>query len=235
MSATAPITRTQYKKITDDARYHKASQADLLFAIMQKNLPFPRNLLQQPDIDVNGWSPEYQPPILVALEYQRYDVLRMLLQDPRIDSNIQNGQGYTALHLAIIYDDLVALQMLLDHTHIDIDHLDSSGNSALLLAAMTYDGRNPKREAIIHVLVSHPKTSVNIQDHRGRSVLWHAANTSNRRLVLQLARLPATDLEAADDNGVTPSGQARKRGDLEIAALLQNLFILTEAFRCSFM
>ena len=202
---------------------------------MQKNLPFPRNLLQQPDIDINGWSPEYQPPILVALEYQRYDVLKMLLQDPRIDSNIQNGQGYTALHLAIIYDDLVALQMLLDHTHIDINYLDSSGNSALLLAAMTYDGRNPKREAIIDVLVSHPKTSVDIQDHRGRSVLWHAANTSNRRLVLQLARLPATDLEAPDDNGVSPLHQASKRGDLEITALLQNLVILTEAFRCSFM
>ncbi|KAJ5569267.1 hypothetical protein N7450_011753 [Penicillium hetheringtonii] len=189
--------------------------------LCKKNLPFPRNLLQQPDIDINGWSPEYQPPILVALDYQRYDVLKMLLQDPRIDSNIQNGQGYTTLHLAIIYDDLVALQMLLDHTHIDINYLDSSGNSALLLAAMTYDGRNPKREAIIDVLVSHPKTSVDIQDHRGRSV--------------QLARLPATDLEAPDDNGVSPLHQASKRGDLEIAALLQNLFRLTEAFRCSFM
>lgn len=202
---------------------------------MQGNLPFVQNLLRQPHVDINGGSPKYQPPILVALEYQQYDILKMLLQDSRIDIDVQNGQGHTALHLAIIYDDLVALQMLLDHTHIDINYLDSSGNSALLLAAMTYDGRNPKRETIIDVLVSHPKASVDIQDHRGRSVLWHAANTSNRRLILQLAWLSATDLEAPDDNGVTPLDQARKRGDLEIAALLQNLVILTEAFRCSFI
>ncbi|KAJ5240722.1 uncharacterized protein N7469_002313 [Penicillium citrinum] len=209
-TTSALVGRTRYRKTTDASRYNKDGQAALSLAIMQGNLPFVQNLLRQPDVDINGGNPKYQPPILEALEYQRYDVLKMLLQDPRIDSNIQNGQGYTALHLAIIYDDLVALQMLLDHTHIDINYLDSSGNSALLLAAMTYDGRNPKREAIIDVLVSHPKTSVDIQDHRGRSVLWHAANTSNRRLILQLARLPATDLEAPDDNGVTPSGQSRK-------------------------
>ncbi|KAJ5569111.1 hypothetical protein N7450_011597 [Penicillium hetheringtonii] len=113
--------------------------------------------------------------------------------------------------------------MLLDHIHIDINHLDASGNSELLLAAMTYDGLDPKRDAIIDILVSHLKILVDIQDHRGRSVLWHAANTSNRRLILKLARLPGGDIEAPDDNGVTPLDQARKREDFETIALLHSL------------
>lgn len=113
---------------------------------MQGNLAFAQNLFQQPDIDINSWRPEYQPPILVALEYRRCDILKMLLQDSHIDTDIQNGRGYTALHLAIVYDDLVALYMLLDHTHIHINHVDSARNSALLLAAITLLWAKPGKE-----------------------------------------------------------------------------------------
>jgi ankyrin repeat protein len=101
----------------------------------------------------------------------------MLLSDPRLNIAIQDNRGYTALHLAVIYDDPVAVQILFDNTRIDVNHLDSTGNSALLLAATTYDGLNPKRNEIIDLLLLNSKTSANERDKRGRSVLWHAANT----------------------------------------------------------
>jgi ankyrin repeat protein len=207
----------------DVFRFNQWAQAALPFAIMQGRLPTIRKLLRRHDIDVNGRSPKAQPPILIALEYQQYEILRMLLSDPRLNIDIQDSRGYTALHLAVIYDDPVAVQILFDSTRIDVNHLDSTGNSALLLAATTYDGLDPKRNEIIDLLLLNSKTSVNERDKRGRSVLWHGANTGNKRLILQLAQLPDLELGNPDDNGVSPLGQARKRGNIEIVALLQNL------------
>lgn len=100
---------------------------------------------------------------------------------------------------------------------------------------MTYDGLNPDRNAIIDVLLPHPNIFVNLRDHKGRSVLWHAANTRNRRLVRQLAQLPGTDIETPDDNGVAPLDQASNRGDPEIIELVRNPVNATDVFRCSLM
>jgi ankyrin repeat protein len=61
---------------------------------------------------------------------------------------------------------------------------------------------------------------VNKRDKRGRLVLWHAANTGNKRLILQLAQLPDLELGNPDNNSVSPLGQARKRGNIKIVALL---------------
>jgi ankyrin repeat protein len=144
----------------------------------------------------------------------------MLLSDPRLNIDIQDSRGYTALHLAVIYDDPVTVQILFDSTRIDVNYLDSTGNSALLLAATTYDGLDPKRNEIIDLLLLNSKTSVNKRDKRGRLVLWHAANTGNKRLILQLAQLPDLELGNPDNNSVSPLGQARKRGNIKIVALL---------------
>lgn len=123
----------------------------------------------------------------------------------------------------MIYDNPVAVQILLDNTHIEINHLDSVDNSALLLAATAYNGLDPKRNKIIDLLLSNSKSLVNKQGQRGRSVLWHAANTGNKRLIFQLAQLPDLESRIPDDNSVSPLGQARKRGNIEIVALLQSL------------
>ena len=186
-------------------------------------MPVVQRLLCQPNIDLNGWSTQCQPPILIALEYQRHDILKIFLQDPRIDIQISNGRGYTALHLAIIYDDLVSFMMLLNHPQININHVDKVGNSPLLLAAMTYDALDSRRDTIFDILVSHPNILVNMQDRKGRSVLWHAANTGNKRLILNLAQLPDLEPGVSDENGVAPLEQARKRGHLEVVAFLESM------------
>jgi FOG: Ankyrin repeat len=199
------------------------AQTALSFAIMQGELSTIRKLLRRYDTDINGQSPKSQSPILIALEYQQHEILRMLLKDPQLNINIQGDRGYTALHLAVIYDDPVAIEILLSHQHIDVNHLDSAGNSALLLATMAYDGLSPKRDDIIDLLLSSCKTLVNERDQRGRSVLWHAANTGNKRLICRLMQLPDLEPGISDDEGVSPLDQARKRGKNEIIALLQSL------------
>jgi ankyrin repeat protein len=190
---------------------------------MQGELPTVRKLLRRYDNDINGQSPKSQPPLLIALEYQQHEILRMLLKDPQLNINIQNDRGYTALHLAVIYDDPVAIEILLSHKHIDVNILDPPGRSALLLATMAYDGLDPVRNNIIDLLLLNRKTIVNERDQRGRSVLWHAANTGNKRLILQLAQLPDLESEIPDNDGVSPVDQARKRGSIEIVTLLQCL------------
>lgn len=221
--ASVLVDQLQCDKSSDTSYCDQFVQTALSFSIMQGEPSTVRKLLHRHDIDVNGRSPKAQPPILVALEYQRYEILTILLKDPRVDIAIQDGQGHTALHLAVIYDDPVAVQILLDNTHIEVNHLDSVGNSALLLAATAYDGLDPKRNEIIDLLLSNSKSLVNEQGQRGRSVLWHAANTGNKRLIFQLAQLPDLESGIPDDDGVSPLGQARKRGNIEIVALLQSL------------
>lgn len=92
-----------------------------------------------------------------------------------------------ALRLAVIYDDVIAVQLLLWHEDVDINRRNIAGDSVLLLAAKTYDGREPARDEIRELLVSHPAIMVDQEDQQGRSVLWHIANTSNEKLLRQLA------------------------------------------------
>jgi ankyrin repeat protein len=190
---------------------------------MQRKVSTVRKLLCQHGIDVNGRSPKAQSPAIIALERQNYEILKILLRDPRLNINNQDDRGYTALHLAVIYDDPVAMRIILDHKHIDVNYLDSAGRSALLLATMTYDGLDPKRNQIIYLLLLNRKTLVHQRDLRGRSVLWHGANTGNKRMILQLAQISDLEPGNPDDNGVSPLGQARKRGNIEMYAFLQSL------------
>jgi ankyrin repeat protein len=210
-------------KSLDVSSSNQWAQAALSFAIMQGKLSNVRKLLCRHDININAWGSKAQPPILTALEYQQHEILRILLKDPRLNINTRDDRGDTALHLAVIYDDPVAIQILLNQKRTDVNHLDSAGNSALLLATMAYGGQNPKRDEIIDLLLSSWKTLMNERDQRGRSVLWHAANTGNKRLILQLAQLPDLEREIPDNDGVSPLDQAKKRGSIEIVALLQSL------------
>ena len=146
-------------------------------------------LLEQDVIDVNSSAPEGQPPLFTALEYQQYNILEILLNDPRVNVHITDGRGHTALQLAVICDDYLAVLALLNCESIDVNSLSLAGDSALLLAAKTYDGLEP-RSMILDLLVSHPTSVVSQRDAKGRSLLWHAANTSNKRLIAQLGQSP---------------------------------------------
>lgn len=139
-------------------------------------------------IDVNRSGPKGQPPLFTALEYQQHQILEILLGDPRIDVHITDSQGHTALHLAVIYDDYLAVKILLQSRSLDVGRPNFAGESALLLAAKMYGGLEPRRDAILELLVSHPQSMVGQCDARGRLLLQYATSTSNRRHIAQLAR-----------------------------------------------
>ncbi|KAJ5267831.1 hypothetical protein N7478_010639 [Penicillium angulare] len=162
-------------------------QNALFFAIARGDMQAVIQLLQH-GIDVNSSGPKGQPTLFTALEYQQHEILELLLGDPRIDVHITDGQGHTALHLAVIYDDHLAVQILLQSRSLDVNRPDFAGDSALLLAAKTYSGFDPRRDAILELLVSHPQSMVSQRDTKGRSLLQYATFTSNRRLIAQLAR-----------------------------------------------
>ncbi|KAJ5291393.1 ankyrin [Penicillium angulare] len=157
-----------------------------------------------------------------ALEYQQYSILAMLLRDHRIDVNSEDSRGRTALHFAVIYDDLTAIHLLMTHKMIKLNHLDSAGDTALLLAARTFDGGLSCRK-ILDSLISSPDVMVNQRDSRGRSIIWHAANTGNCDLVQKLSLLPEIKLDAADNDGIAPQERARQQGNLTIMDLLENI------------
>lgn len=88
----------------------------------------------------------------------------------------------TATHLAVIYDDHLAVQILLYSRSVDVNRPEFAGNSALLLAAKTYGGFEPRRDAILEMLVSHPQSMGGGQrDAKGRSLLQYASFTSDGR------------------------------------------------------
>jgi ankyrin repeat protein len=112
--------------------------------------------------------------------------LEILLGDPRIDVHITDGQGHTALHLAVIYDDHLAVQILLQSRSLDVDRSNFAGDSALLLAAKMYGGFEPRRDAILKLLVSYLQSMVSQCDTKGCSLLQYTMFTSNWMLIVQL-------------------------------------------------
>lgn len=63
--------------------------------------------------DVNTISPQLQPPLVMALQLESYEVAKLLLQQPTLAVDALNPQGENALMLAALKGELGLLDQLL--------------------------------------------------------------------------------------------------------------------------
>jgi ankyrin repeat protein len=147
----------------DDLRASQCNaygQTALSMAITQGSVSIVRQLLRRKDIEFYSHDRKVQQPLLVALEYQQYEILKILLCDPRAKINQQDHRGQTILHLAVIYGDLRAVASLVREELVDVDCPDHLGETPLMLAAKLHACDQPNNVKIHKCLLSRSKPRV---------------------------------------------------------------------------
>jgi ankyrin repeat protein len=141
-------------------------QTALSMAITQGSVSIVRQLLRRKDIEFYSPDRKVQQPLLVALEYQQYEILQILSRDSRAKINQKDHSGRTILHLAVIYGDLHAVVSLARKELIDVDCPDHLGEMPLTLAAKLHVCGQPNNVKIHKCLLSRSKVRV----HQDRGV-----------------------------------------------------------------
>ncbi|KAJ5556546.1 hypothetical protein N7494_000461 [Penicillium frequentans] len=135
-------------------------QTALSMAITQGSVSIVRQLLCRKDIEFYSQDRKFQQPLLVALEYQQYEILELLLRNPRAKINQKNHRGQTLLHLAVICGDLRAVASLAREELIDVDCPDHLGKTPLMLAAKLHACDQPYNVKIHKCLLSRSRVRV---------------------------------------------------------------------------
>jgi ankyrin repeat protein len=141
-------------------------QTALSMAITQGSVSTVRQLLRRKDIDFYSPDRKVQQPLLVALEYQQYEILQILLRDCRAKINQKDHRGQAILHLAVIYGDLRAVASLVREELIDVDCPDHRGETPLMLAAKLHACDQPNIDKIHKCLLSRSKVRADQRDQQ---------------------------------------------------------------------
>ncbi|KAJ5737469.1 uncharacterized protein N7483_002594 [Penicillium malachiteum] len=147
----------------DDLRASRCNaygQTALSRATTQGSVSIVRQLLRRKDIEFYSQDQKVQQPLLVALEYQQYEILEILLRDHRAKINQKNHRGQTLLHLAVIYGDLRDVARLAKEKLIDVDCPDHLGETPLMLAAKLHACDQPNNVKMHKCLLSRSKFRV---------------------------------------------------------------------------
>ena len=133
----------------------------------------------------------------------------------KIDLNKLNRGGWTPLmYAAYVGRDNVLKTLLAANTEVDIQSK-KHGQTALMLASYCAS------EAIIYFLLQHG-ACINLQDHDGRTSLFHAVKQSHQSAVKLLATHGADVNLSEYNNGLSPIMEAAKSGHENIFSILLN-------------
>ena len=152
---------------------------------------------------------------LRAVNQKNTEVRNQLLQ--HTDVNVQNDYGETALHIAAQnLHGLDTLNILLSKPGISLDPKDKLGKTPFIEAA------KQGNVAIVRRLLSSPGVNPNACDCRGRTALWYSVRDKPQfvAIVKLLVEDSRVDINAADNQSVTPIFQAVHTKATEIASIL---------------
>lgn len=110
-----------------------------------------RHLLNAPNIDINAISTVWDgyTPLMLAVTYQRAEIVPMILKTGGLDVNLQVGESNsTALGLAARYEDAQIVRDILHHPDVDVNKRDN------WCTPLTYAARNGCL-SVVEALLDH--------------------------------------------------------------------------------
>ena len=145
----------------------------------------------------------------------------LIRQDPgfKVNMAVDDGYGFTLLHAACwgSDDSSAVIPLLLAHPDIDVNAKDRDGETPFLWAC---DGR----ASCLREMLRDSRVSVNEPDNGGYTPLWFAAFSGHVDVTKWwIASGREIDLgEPGDVDKTDAIGRAKKNGETELVALLEN-------------
>jgi ankyrin repeat protein len=156
--------------------------------------------------------PTKQPPLLLAAEFQRVDILQVLL-DASADVNSADANKWTALAWAVEKRHDAVVEVLLEIPGISVDSRDATGRTPLIMAASLGE-----INILSQLLRSNP--TINLEDEqKWTSLSWAVAN-GHEQTVKFLLQASGVSVDHQDGRGQTPFSLAAERGFVQIMHLL---------------
>ncbi|KAH8417879.1 hypothetical protein KR222_007557 [Zaprionus bogoriensis] len=170
-------------------------------------------------------------PLHLAVIQGNLAMVNLLLAN-KADVNAVDNEGHSVVHWATVCGEIEALRAVLA-AGASVAKPDVNGGTPLHYAAQMcgasysdskLQASNSSKLAleILGILLSHPQTSVDVQDKDGRQPLLWAASAGSAKAVLALVKAGAR-VESADKDGLTALHCAGSRGHTECIDTLISL------------
>ncbi|XP_034114180.1 ankycorbin [Drosophila albomicans] len=170
-------------------------------------------------------------PLHLAVIQGNLAMVNLLLAN-KADVNAVDNEGHSVVHWATVCGEIEALRAVLA-AGASVAKPDVNGGTPLHYAAQmcgaSYDSKlqsnsNSSKLAleILGILLSHPQTSVDVQDKDGRQPLLWAASAGSAKAVIALVKAGAR-VESCDKDGLTALHCAASRGHTECIDTLISL------------
>ncbi|KAH8388259.1 hypothetical protein KR093_002299, partial [Drosophila rubida] len=173
-------------------------------------------------------------PLHLAVIQGNLAMVNLLLAN-KADVNAVDNEGHSVVHWATVCGEIEALRAVLA-AGASVAKPDVNGGTPLHYAAQmcgaSYDSKlqsnssasNASKLAleILGILLSHPQTSVDVQDKDGRQPLLWAASAGSAKAVIALVKAGAR-VESSDKDGLTALHCAASRGHTECIDTLISL------------
>ncbi|KAM8703867.1 hypothetical protein ACLKA7_008488 [Drosophila subpalustris] len=172
-------------------------------------------------------------PLHLAVIQGNLAMVNLLLAN-KADVNAVDNEGHSVVHWATVCGEIEALRAVLA-AGANVAKPDVNGGTPLHYAAQmcgaSYDSKLQSNSnssssklalEILGILLSHPQTSVDVQDKDGRQPLLWAASAGSAKAVIALVKAGAR-VESADKDGLTALHCAASRGHTECIDTLISL------------
>ncbi|OAL47367.1 ankyrin, partial [Pyrenochaeta sp. DS3sAY3a] len=156
-----------------------------------------QQLLEEPDVDVNGTDDGCRTPLALAIRHDRAKVVELLLSAETIDCEHKANTGRTPLLDAVQYNHTDIVKQLLAKG-VEVQVLDKEQMNGLHIAANTY-----YRSAQIVELLVGSGIDVNARNKKNQTPLHVTAGRGNCKAV-EVLLSGGADVCAADKDGWTP-------------------------------